>query len=314
MSQLPTLNQYLGQGGQYPQTVPGYSTVPQQNAPQQPPQQPGGNWNQPQQHHHGGHHGHWNKGPQQGNWNQPPQQQGYAQQQGYPQQGNWNQGYAQQQPQQGNWNQGYYNSFANEIYNLRNQYGMQIPDNQIDQTLDDAKRNKRMYAFQDPEKNFVRYDEKGKSYILSAHTYGWAHKNNNQYFDEKKPNGSYDGVSSHLIKVCFLDVNLEFKHVKPGNYQLFVNQSFENVQIRGTMKVQVFVGDKEVFHDEAFPNAEMVKNKDLTEVYVCNIKREDFNLSKLDNNGDTTVKVSFKGKDNSWKKGWTIDGLRLLEV
>ena len=42
------------------------------------------------------------------------------------------------------------------IINLRNQYGMQIPDNQIDQTLEAAKANKRMYAF--PEKEmFLKY-------------------------------------------------------------------------------------------------------------------------------------------------------------
>ena len=91
MSNLPTLNQYLGpEGNQFPKTVPGFSTVPEQNPPQQ--HQHPGNWNQPHgPHHHG--HGPWNQPPQ-GNWNQPPQ--GNWNQ---PPQGNWN------QPPQGNWNQ-----------------------------------------------------------------------------------------------------------------------------------------------------------------------------------------------------------------
>jgi hypothetical protein len=311
MSNLPTLNQYLGPGGnQFPKTVPGFSTVPEQNPPQQ--HQHPGNWNQPhgQHHHHG--HGPWNQPPQ-GNWNQPPQ--GNWNQ---PPQGNWNQnpGYAQQQPQQGNWNQnqGYYNNFKNEIYNLRNQYGMQIPENEIDQTLDAAKANKRMYAFTEPEKNYIRYDEKGKSYIAVAHTYGWAHKSNNQYFDEKKLPNSYDGTSSHLIKVCFLDVRVDLKHVKPGNYKLFVNEAYENAQIRGQFKVKVTVGDKEVYNNEALPNADMIKDKDLTEHFICDIKRQDFDMNRLDQNGDAIVKVAIAGKDNSWKKGWTFDGLRLLET
>ena len=63
---LPTLNQYLGPGGQYPKIVPGFTTVPDQNNQKQP-QQPG-NWNQPQGNWNQGqhHYEHWNKGPQQG--------------------------------------------------------------------------------------------------------------------------------------------------------------------------------------------------------------------------------------------------------
>ena len=292
MSKLPTLNQYLGPGGQYPQTVPGYSTVPEQNYPQQP-QQPG-NWNQPPQ-------GNWNQPPQ-GNWNQPPQG-------GYPnwnnqQQGNWNPGY-QQQPQ------AYYN-FSNEIYSLRNQYGMQIPDNQIDQTLEAAKANKRMYPFPEKEKTYLRYDQRGKSYILAAHAFPWAHKDNSQYFTNKNDPASYDGTTSHLIKVCWLNMKLPLKHVKPGNYQLFFNQAFENAQIRGQMKVKVLVTGREVFNSASFPNEDMIKRK-LTEHFICNIKREDFDYNKLDNNGDGIVNVEIEGTNQSWKKGWTFDGFRLLE-
>jgi hypothetical protein len=323
---LPTVNQFIGPGGQFPQTVPAYSTVPEQN--QQKPQQP----QQPSHHQHlphglpgfgffgKGHKDHKNQSQQQQGPQQqggyPPQQGGYPPQQGYP---GWNNqpGYAQQQ---GNWGPGgypqqqYYYNFSNDIYSLRNQYGMQIPDNQIDQTLDAAKANKRMYAFPEPEKTYIRYDEKGKSYILAANSHKWAHKDNKQYFDDKKDANSYDGTAAHLIKVCWLDMKLPLKHVKPGNYQLFLNQAFENAQIRGTMKIKVLVGDRQVFNDEAFPNAEMIKNKNLTESYICNIKREDFDMNKLDQNGDAVVKVEIGGKDNSWKKGWLFDGIRLLEV
>ena len=293
---LPTLNQYLGPGGQYPQTVPGYSTIPESN--QQQPQQPGNwnqPWNQPQQ-------GNWNQ-PQQGNWNQPPQG-------GYPnwnnqQQGNWNAGYSQQQ-------QGY-NNFANEIYSLRSQYGMQIPDNQIDQTLEAAKANNRMYPFPEKEKTYLRYDQKGKSYILSAHAFPWAHKDNPQYFTDKNDPAAYDGTTSHLIKVCWLNMKLPLKHVKPGNYQLFFNQAFESAQIRGQMKLKVLVTGKEVFNSASFPNEEMIKSRRLTEQYICQIKREDFDYNKLDNNGDGVINVEIEGNNNSWKKGWTFDGFRLLE-
>jgi hypothetical protein len=64
---LPTLNQYIGPGNQFPKTVPpGYSTVPDKKSNQKQPQQP--NWNQPQGNWNQGqhHYEHWNKGPQQG--------------------------------------------------------------------------------------------------------------------------------------------------------------------------------------------------------------------------------------------------------
>ena len=381
---LPTLNQYLGPGGQYPKTVPGYSTVPEQNnqqppqgnwnqppqgnwnqppqgnwnqppqgnwnqSPQgnwnQPPQEkynqpPQGNWNQPpQEKYNQPPQGNWNQPPQgnwnqppQGNWNQPPQEKYNQPPQGnwnQPPQGNWNQPPQENwnQPQQGNWNQpqqgnwnvgysqqpGYYNNFSNEIYSLRSQYGMQIPDNQIDQTLEAAKANKRMYPFPEKEKTYLRYDQKGKSYILSAHAFTWAHKDNSQYFTNKNDQAAYDGTTSYLIKVCWLNMKLPLKHIKPGNYQLFFNQAFENAQIRGQMKVRVLVMGKEVFKSTSFPNEEMIKSRRLTEHYICKIRREDFDYNKLDNNGDGHIIVEIEGNNQTWKKGWTFDGFRLLE-
>ena len=299
---LPTLNQYLN----YPQTIPpAHSTVPDQNR-QQPQQQPfnpssQGNWNQPSQGNN--NQGNWGQ-PQQGNYNQGNW--------GQPQQGNWG-----NQPQQGNYNQsaqGYYNNFSNQIYYLRSQYGMNIPDNQIDQTFEAAKANKRMYAFPDKETMYVKYDERGKSYILSTHSIPWVHKDNSKYYGTKNFPGSYDGKVTNLIQVCWIDIKLNVKHIKPGNYQLYLNQAFENEQIKNQMKLKVLVGDKEVYHTPSFPNNEMVKSKNLTEHFICNIKRNDFDYNKLDGNGDAVVRVEFSGNNNNWKRGWIFDGIRLLEV
>ena len=236
--------------------------------------------------------------PQQGNSGQAPQQ-GYSQKPW-----NWNQ--AQQH---------YYGTnFSNEIYFLRSKYGLNIPDNEIDQTLEDAKANKRMYSFNEPEKSYVRYDEKGKSYVVTAHTFKWAHKDNSQFFELKKnvPN-SYDGTCAYLIKVCWLEMKCKLLHVKPGNYKLYINQSFENPAIKEQMTIRVFVGTRQVFEDKKYPNDNMVQNKELTESYVCSIKKTDFEMDKLDANGDAVVRVEFNGNNNSWKKGWTLDGARLEE-
>ena len=317
MSNLPTLNEYLGSGGQYPQTVPaqGPNNAQQQGYPQQQgyaqqqgyPQQQQGYPPQQQQGYP----------PQQQQGYPPQQQQGYPQQQqGYPQQ---QQGYPQQQQgygqQQGYYPQQNYNNFSNEIYNLRNQYGMVIPDNQIDQSLEAAKANRRMYAFNDPEKNYIRYDEKGKSYIASAHSFNWAHKENRDYWNDKSDPKSYDGTYSHLNKVCWLNINLDFKHVKPGNYQLFINTGFENAQLKGQLKMRVLVGDREVCNVPNFPNENDAKNRSLTEIYICDIRRDAFDTNRLDRNGDAIVRVEINGvNQQAWKKGWLFDGGRLLEV
>ena len=57
----------------------------------------------------------------------------------------------------------------------------------------------------------------------------------------------------------------------------------------------------------------MVKSKTLSEVFIKDIKYEDFDMSKLDKNGDAVIRLEFGGNDGkTWKKGWTIDGARLL--
>ena len=45
---------------------------------------------------------------------------------------------------------------------MSKKYGMNIPDNQIDYNIEQAKYNRRMYRFPEEETNYVRYDEKGK--------------------------------------------------------------------------------------------------------------------------------------------------------
>ena len=62
---------------------------------------------------------------------------------------------------------------------------MVIPEDEIDETEEEAKANKRMYAFKE-NKNYIRYDERGKSYILISHFYDWTWKTEVGYYNEKK--------------------------------------------------------------------------------------------------------------------------------
>ena len=242
-----------------PQNPPQPQYPPQQ--PQYPPQQP---VYPPQQ---------------QGN---PPQQQysGYPPYQGFP---------PQQYPPQPQF------GFRYEIIDMKNKYGMNIPEEQIDQTIEEAKNKKRKYAFPEKESNYIRYDEKGKSYIASTHGFSFAHSDNKDCFDEKNDPNSYDGNAKHLKQVTWLSINYKFNHVKPGNYKLYLNQCFENKDIKGKITFKIFVCDKQILEDKEFPNDDMVKIDKLSEYYIRDIKKEDFDMNKLDQNGDAIIRIEFVG-------------------
>ena len=294
------------QGGQWGPQQGGQQWGPQQGQQQWGPQQGGQQWG-PQQ---GGQQ--W--GPQQGQQQWGPQQgqqggQGY---QGWNQQGGFQPGYAQQGGQYQTTPQTL-NNWQQEMYNFQTHYQVTIPQNEIDNTFEDAKRNNRRYKFKDAETNYVKYSNDGKSYISIADASGWAHKNNSQYWGSQVnlPN-SYEGKTSRLKNVCFIDTHFQFHHVKPGNYKLFINHGFENQALLNKLTLKVFVGDKEVYNLNDYPNQAMIGLKQLTETYICDIRSDQFDTSKLDQNGDAVVKVCFAGKEGSWKKGWLIDGARLL--
>ena len=277
---------------QYPPQQPQPQYQPEQSQPQYPPQQPQYPPHQPQYPPHQPMY--------------PPHQPGFPPQQSYPSYP----GYAQQQYP--TYQQPY--GFRNEIIDMKNRYGMNIPEDQIDQSLEEAKNKKRMFAFPEKEINYMRYDEKGKSYIASTHGFEFAYHDNPQYFDAKNDPNSYDGTAKHLIRVSWLDIKLRFNHVKPGNYKLFLNQCFENKEIKGQMTFRVFVGENKILEDTQFPNEDMIKVVKLSEYYIRDIRQEDFDMSKLDPNGDAVIRIEFSGNNQGWKKGWMLDGARLLEA
>ncbi len=207
-------------------------------------------------------------------------------------------------------------SFKYEILEFKNKYGINIPEDQIDPNLEEAKNKKRMYAFPEEQLNYLRYDDKGRSYIAPVYSFKPAYFDDKKYYDIIKDENSYDGTLTHLIKVCFLKVKLQFHHVKPGNYKLYLNHYFDNnAKLKEMVKIKVYIGEKEIFANDKFPDEELLKIDKLTETLICDLKKEDFELDKLDQNGDTVVRFEIYGNDgSSWKKGWFLDGVRLLFV
>ena len=67
--------------------------------------------------------------------------------------------------------------------------------------------------------------------------------------------------------------------------------------------------------DNHYPPDQLINTRQLTEMFVRDIRREDFDMNKLDKNGDGMIAVQVEGNEKtSWKKGWLIDGGRLLEA
>lgn len=203
----------------------------------------------------------------------------------------------------------------NAINDMKNKYGANISDEEIDENIEKAKYTKRIYPFPDKDLNYLRFDEYGKSYIAPVHGFKIPGFDDNKLFEIKEDQKSYDGKITHLIQASSLSVKLQFHHVKPDNYDLFLNHYFEEgTNLKGKINIKVFIGEKKIFADNQFPNDELLKINNLSESLICKLKKEDFDLNKLDKNGDAVVRFEIQGNDEiDVKKGWFLDGVRLVE-
>lgn len=214
-----------------------------------------------------------------------------------------------------------------KLRKLKSVYNIKIYQNEVDSTLEEMKINKRKYKFpseNEKEVNYFQFDIDGNKYISIARTFGWAHKNNDIYWREEKIKGSYEenGNVPYLNTVCWIDTNFSFFHVKPNNYKLYINENFiKNKRFKEKLKLKVIIDENIIIFDQIFPSKEIFDNNNsdrqnsrLKEDFICLIKKEDFNESKKDENGDCKVKIQFNQNDNFWKGGWFIDGGCLREI
>ena len=126
--------------------------------------------------------------------------------------------------------------------------------------------------------------------------------------------------------VCWIDINFYFRHVKPGNYKLYINEHFSTNRRfieQVTLKVIINEGkENKILFNEKFPSREIYNrnnssnsdNARLNEDFICYIKKEDFDGIEKDENGDCIVKINFFKINDFWKGGWYIDGGILKEV
>ena len=219
-------------------------------------------------------------------------------------------------------------TWPEEVRKLKAKYNFEIKQNEVDLTLELAKKSKRTYKYGKEENkgvNYYQFNLDGNKYISIANSFRWSHQDNNDYWTKEKAKGSYEknGVVYYLVDVCWLDTRFHFYHVNPNNnYKLYINQYFvQDEYIQNVLKLKVILGENKIVYHELFPSATMYqgnsgpkKNRKLKEDFICYIKKEEFNDVQKDQNGDCLVKIEFFHNDNYWKSGWFIDGGCLVET
>ena len=219
-------------------------------------------------------------------------------------------------------------TWPEKVRKLKCKYNFKIYQNEVDQTLNQAKINKRRYKYPQIEKqgiNYLQFDEDGNRYISIASSFNWAHSNNESYWRKEKVPGSYEKDQDvfYLIDVCWIGTTFSFYHVSPNNYyKFYINEYFNNQRkLENRMKLNIILGENKIIYQEKFPSAKIFaqnsgpkENVQLKEDFICYIKKEDFENVPKDENGDCIVKIEFSHCDNFWKSGWFIDGGSLVEI
>ena len=219
-------------------------------------------------------------------------------------------------------------TWPEEVRRLKSKYNFTIYQNQVDESLIEAKINKRRYKYPQEQNqgiNYLQFDVDGNRYISIAGSFQWAHTDNVIHWRKEKVPGRYDENQDtyYLIDVCWINTRFDFYHVSPNNnYKLYINEYFNNRRpFQNRLTLKVTIGDNKIIYKENFPSSEMLSHnsgpKDkahLNEDFICYIKKEDFNDIEKDKNGDCLVKIEFMHNDLLWKSGWYIDGGSLVEI
>lgn len=219
-------------------------------------------------------------------------------------------------------------TWPEEVRKLKKKYNFSIHQNQVDETLIEAKINKRKYKYPQEQNqgiNYLQFDVDGNKYLSIAGSFAWAHSNNDSYWRKEKVPGGYDEDQEtfYLIDVCWLNTRFDFYHVSPNNnYKLFINEYFNNRRsLENKLILTIKLGENKIIYKENFPSLEIIRNNSgpkekahLNEDFICYIRKEDFNDVERDKNGDCVVKIEFLHVNLMWKSGWFIDGGSLLEI
>ena len=205
------------------------------------------------------------------------------------------------------------------LFRMYKEYKINFTLNDLDKSLEESKKNKRKFKFNDKFLNIYQINDEGENYLSIARTFDWAHKNNPQHWQERDCDLSYDGGKvSYLQDVCWLDVKFDFMHVKPNYYKLFVHEAFISDDLKNSLWLTVLINDKEKLKI-LFPTSKYLTQTDpnnpvLKEDLICFINEKDFEGLIPDAHGDYIIQLQFFHENSMWKSGWYLDGGRLLKI
>jgi len=207
--------------------------------------------------------------------------------------------------------------------------------------------NKRAFHISDTKSNFIQILLNGKyRYFALANGENWAWSNDTNYWKKINLTNSTLGMESYeLLNVCWLDLILNFKNVKPGKYKVFLRQGLrEYDSMKNSLSLKILIINNNVEHllfetqfmdkkmrQEIYKYINTNEDKDnqieswedkyliekkteenlLTDCYVTTIEIPDFDFNE---NNNYLVQLRFFQTDGNWKRGWIIDGAILEKI
>lgn len=193
-----------------------------------------------------------------------------------------------------------------------------VPAQAINPHFDLASRNGGTYVFPGEQKNMVCYGQAGGYYLSIANSFKWAHNDNKSYWEKRQVQNQYDTQGCYFLKnVCWLEIVFGFNKVARGDYQLLIHHGFApGSTVRERMKLSLTINDKEVYSIPNFSCSQEYKSAPpdtLFEDPVIAI-RDNF-FKQVDPQGtcqEYKIYISLMMTDGNWKKGYYIDGAKLI--
>ena len=205
----------------------------------------------------------------------------------------------------------------------------------------DSKEEISKYESPEMRKNYLKIENNKKSFIALGNCFNWPWKDNKYYWKLSNINLNYFNYNYwYLINVCWIHSFLIFKNIPKGNYKLFLNMKYNNIDFKGKLKLIISYGKHIIYFIDNWPSSYQIQEffikkeqkeedikEDIEEDFICVIKEEDFIIEEEEYKGveeegpnDKYVKkddefyVEFWHNGGTSKKGWYYGGARLEEI
>jgi hypothetical protein len=193
---------------------------------------------------------------------------------------------------------------------IKSEYNIELPENQIDNTFNEANKIKRTYKIKNYDGLYLLIENNRLNIIKLAKFSTWAWKNDTRYWIESALSNSYLNDRTPKLKLVFwCDVNFSFNIITPNNFSLYLHQAFPSLE-EESLDLDILVDGNKIYHSD-YPNNQTgyKRGSVLEECYIYEIDIKDFNFNK----NEHEIKVQFMHKHLYGIRGWYIDGAKLVE-